>query len=58
MAVLLAAALSVALYVFLPAAGSTRSLGKFVGSLLGLSLVGHVAATAIAYLLLHCPLQH
>ena len=53
MAVLLAAALSVALYVFLPAAGSTRSLGKFVGSLLGLSLVGHVAATAIAYLLLH-----
>ncbi len=52
MALLLAFALSVALCFFLPAADATRNLGIFVGSLLGLSLLGHLGATLIAYLLL------
>lgn len=52
LSLLLFAVLSVALYFVLPASGTTRKAGIFVGSLIGLSLLGHLAATVISYLLL------
>lgn len=52
LALLLFTVLSVALYFFLPASGTTCKASIFVGSLVGLSLLGHLAATLISYLLL------
>jgi uncharacterized membrane protein YbhN (UPF0104 family) len=51
-AMLLFAVLSLALWFFLPPSQTTSKVGTFVGSLIGLSLLGHVAATVIAYALL------
>lgn len=51
-ALLLFAVLSVALWFFLPPPQTTSKVGVFAGSLIGLSLLGHVAATVIAYVLL------
>jgi uncharacterized membrane protein YbhN (UPF0104 family) len=51
-ALLLLAVLSVALWFFLPPSQTTSKVGIFVGSLIGLSLLGHGATTVIAYMLL------
>ena len=52
LALLLFVVLSVALWFFLPASETMRKAGMFVGLLIALSLLGHVAATIISYLLL------